>query len=80
MIPLLMEIQKWRPLYIHDKALLRSGIGSKIISKYGLSEITVTAITGICCIYMCIYIDQEELLDEDENSENTSYNTLLSAV
>jgi hypothetical protein len=58
MIPLLMEIQKWRPLYIHDKALLRSGTASKILSKYGLAECTVTAI-----------IDQEELSDEDEDPE-----------
>jgi hypothetical protein len=53
-----------------------------ILSKYGLSEVTVTAITGVYCLYVCLYIrkDQEELLDEDENSENTSCSTLLFAV
>ena len=43
--PLLSEMQSWRPLYIYDKSLLHSGTAVKILSEYGLSEITVSSST-----------------------------------
>ena len=58
--PLLLEIQTWRPLYIHDRATLNAGMASKILSEFGLQEITMSSsaagISDPKSVFLCIIV------------------------
>lgn len=58
--PLLLEIQTWRPLYIHDRATLNAGMASKILSEFGLQEITMSSsaagISDPKSTFLCIIV------------------------
>jgi hypothetical protein len=58
--PLLLEIQTWRPLYIHDRATLNAGMASKILSEFGLQEITMSSsaagISDPKSVFQCIIV------------------------